>query len=161
MKKPVRLLVSTCFLFVLLMTAVSCEIKKEAPQQAISIEEADNLEEEFKRTRSRILDSALGFQDTRDFWFSLDTLKKYIEYVEYEGKKMGKDNLGIRVYFAAYPEDSNYPDPGYATVFLVPTAQAAPNPLKQGFFPMPIENEVLDSLKAMNFSQGGRPPNDL
>lgn len=161
MKKPVRLLVSTFSLFVLLMTAVSCEIKKEAPQQAISIEEADNLEEEFKRTRSRILDSALGFQDTRDFWFSLDTLKKYIEYVEFEGKKMGKENLGIRVYFAAYPEDSNYPDPGFATVFLVPTAQAEPNPLKQGFFPMPIENEVLDSLKAMNFSQGGRPPNDL
>lgn len=161
MKKPVRLLVSTFSLFVLLMTAVSCEIKKEAPQQAISIEEADNLEEEFKRTRSRILDSALGFQDTRDFWFSLDTLKKYIEYVEFEGKKMGKENLGIRVYFAAYPEDSNYPDPGFATIFLVPTAQAEPNPLKQGFFPMPIENEVLDSLKAMNFSQGGRPPNDL
>lgn len=161
MKKPVRLLVSTISLFVLLMTAVSCEIKKEAPQQAISIEEADNLEEEFKRSRSRILDSALGFQDTRDFWFSLDTLKKYIEYVEYEGKKLGKENLGIRVYFAAYPEDSNYPDPGFATVFLVPTAEAAPNPMKQGFFPMPIENEVLDSLKAMNFSQGGRPPNDL
>jgi hypothetical protein len=161
MKNPVRLLVSTCFLFVLLMTAVSCENKKEAPQQTISIEDADNLEEEFKRTRSRILDSALGFQDTRDFWFSLDTLKKYIEYVEYEGRKMGKENLGIRIYFAAYPEQGNYPDPGYATVFLVPTAQAEPNPLKQGFFPAPLENQALDSLKALNYSQGGRPPNDL
>lgn len=161
MKKPLRLLVSTLSVIVLLLSVVSCEIKKEAPQQAISLDEADNLEEEFKQTRSRILDSALGFQDNRDFWFSLDTLKKYIEYVEYEGKKMGKENLGIRIYFAAYPPQSNYPDPGYSTVFLVPTAEAAPNPLKQGFFPMPVENEALDSLKALNFSQGGRPPNDL
>lgn len=161
MKNTTKGILTVIVLFFGLTLFLSCEDPKEAPQQAISIEEANRLEEEFKQSRSRILNQALGFEDTRDFWFSLDTLKKYIEYVEYEGKKMGKQNLGIRVYFAAYPNNSNYPDPGYSTVFLVPTAQGNPDLKVQGFFPIAPPNEPIDSLKALNYSMGGRPPNDL
>jgi len=160
MKKAAKLLVSISTVLLLLFIVVSCDIKKEAPQQAISIEDANRLEEEFKTTRAQILNDTLGFEDTRDFWFSIDTLKKYIEYVEYEGKKMGKENLGIRIYFAAYPSQGNYPDPGYATVFLVPTAQEVNRGVK-GFFPMAAQNVPIDSLQALNYAQGGRPPNDL
>ena len=161
MKRIAKLLVCTITILLLVITVASCEHKKEAPEQAISLEEATRLENEFQNTRSQIIDSALGITDTRDFWFSIDTLKKYIEYVEYNGKKMGKKNLGLRIYFAAYPENSNYPDPGYSTVFIVPTAEAEDSPLRQGFFPIMLGNEVLDSLVALNYSQGGRPPNDL
>ena len=160
MKHIVKGFIFTMLLISGSMLFQSCE-DPQAPQQAITIDEADQLEEEFKRTRARILNDALGFEDTRDFWFSLDTLKKYIEYVEYEGTKMGKDNLGIRIYFAAYPDNSGYPDPGYSTVFLVPTAAENPNNAVQGFMPIIMENQTIDDLKALNYSMGGRPPNDL
>jgi len=138
----------------------SCEKIIDPPQQAISVQEANNLEEEFKRTRSIILDSALGFVDTRAFWFSLDTLKKYIAYVEQQGTQMGKENLGIRIYFAAYPKQGNYPNPGFSTVFLVPTAQEEVSNLKVGFFPMEPVNQNIEGMSALNFGHGGQPPND-
>lgn len=138
----------------------SCEEIIDPPQQSITAEEANILEEEFKETRARILNDTLGFVDTRDFWFSLDSLKRYIEYVEQEGKRMGKQNLGIRIYFAAYPPESNYPDPGFSTVFLAPTGQDPNNGLQKGFFPVEHHNQNLDSINALNFGHGGQPPND-
>lgn len=143
---------------------VSCEDpQKETriPAQTISVEEANQLEEYYKRTRAQILNDTLGFEDTREFWFSLDTLKAYIAYVESEAAKMGKkENLGMRIYLGAYPENSNYPDAKYSTVFLVPTAPGATNPLKRGFLPIESENENIDDINPLNFSQGGKPPKD-
>lgn len=160
MKSSAKVFTMTMAMLLVVITFASCD-EKEAPQQTISIEEASRLALEFRNTRAKILNDTLGFEDTRDFWFSLDSLRKYLDYVEYNATKMGKKNLGIRVYFAAYPVNSNYEDAGFSTVFLVPTAQEANSGIKQGFFPMPPPNEPIDSLEAFNYSQGGRPPNDL
>jgi len=162
LKMPHLLIFMASLLTVFLFSA--CEEIIDPPQQAISVEEADRLEEEFKATRSAVLDTALGFEDTRDFWFSLDTLKKYITYVEQQGKLRGKENLGIRIYFAAYPPNGNYPDPGYSTVFLVPTAQdRGLNSLRKGFMPVSADdlNQNIDSIAALNYGGGGIPPNDF
>lgn len=145
---------------VLIFSLSACEQVVAPPQDAITMEEANNLEEEFKRTRARILNEALGFEDTRDFWFSLDTLKKYIKYVEQQAAEQGRENLGIRIYFGAYPEQGSYPNPGFATVFLVPTASEAPSNLKRGFFPIVLTNQNIDSLYPLNFGGGGIPPNE-
>lgn len=158
LKKPHLLLFTASLITIFFFSA--CEKVIDPPQQTISVAEADRLEEEFKGTRAKILNAALGFEDTRDFWFSIDTLKKYIAYVEQQGKKMGKENLGIRIYFAAYPEKSDYPDPGYATVFLVPTSLEEPSNLKRGFFPIEPTNQNIDSLYPLNFGGGGIPPNE-
>jgi hypothetical protein len=161
LKKPQLLLFLASLLTVFLFSA--CEKIIDPPQQIISIEEANRFEEEFKNTRSAVLDSALGFQDTRDFWFSLDSLKQYIAYVEQQGELRGKKNLGIRIYYAAYPPNSNYPDPGYATVFLVPTAQERGLSTQRGFLPIDEDdlNQNIDSLAPLNYGGGGIPPNDF
>ena len=39
-------------------------------------EEANQLEETYIQTRATILNDTLGYVDTREFWFSIDTLKK-------------------------------------------------------------------------------------
>lgn len=149
------------FLSTSLAFFVACEEpQKRTPTQTISVEEANQLEEYYKRTRAQILNDTLGFEDTREFWFSLDTLKEYIAYVESEAAKSGKTNLGMRIYLGAYPENSNYPDAKYTTVFLVPTAPASQNPLKRGFLPIEEENENLEDIPPLNFSQAGKPPKD-
>ena len=161
LKIPQLLFFMASLLTVFLFSA--CEKIIDPPQQVISIEEANRFEEEFKNTRSAVLDSVLGFQDTRDFWFSLDTIKKYITYVEQQGKLKGKENLGIRIYYAAYPTNGNYPDPGYATVFLVPTAQEQGLDVQKGFLPISEDdlNQNIDGLSPLNYGGGGIPPNDF
>ena len=152
-------------LFMMSLLAVflfsACEEIIDPPQQSISPREANILEEEFVTTRGKIINDSLDIVDRRDFWFSLDSLKQYIAYVEQEAKKRGKKNLGMRVYFAAYPKEGNYADPGFATVFMVPTAQAERTGEAKGFFPMPPPpNQNMDSINALNYGHGGQPPND-
>lgn len=160
-----KFLRTTVPVFVSLLLVVtlfsSCEDPvADPPSQVISPQEANDLEEYYKRTRANILNDTLGFEDAREFWFSLDTLKKYIEYVEREAASMEKTDLGIRIYLGAYPENSSYPNAKYSTVFLVPTAKSAGNPLKQGFLPIENENENMEGVSALNYGTGGIPPND-
>ena len=151
------------FLVSLVLPGVySRDDEKLPPNQVITYKVADDLEEEFKRTRARIINDSLGYEDTREFWFALDSLKKYIAYIEYEAEKRQLSNLGVRVYFGAYPKNDNEAYPaGYSTVFFVPTAQNASSQLKQGFAPVQAENENIEGLSALNYGHGGIPPNDL
>ena len=153
-------IVALLLVVVLASYFTSCEAPLDPPQQSISYEEANVLEEEFKRTRSRVIDATLGYEDTREFWFSLDTIKNYIAYVEQQAKDQKIDDLGIRIYFAAYPNDNQSADPGFSTIVLVPTSRNANN-IKRGFFPIAPEDENIKTIEALNFGHGGKPPTDL
>jgi hypothetical protein len=73
--------------------------------------------------------------DARTVWFNLDTLKKFLWYVETTSKKNGLTDLkglGVRIYYARYPISTDYAtyddltnvNTGFAnmhTVFMVPT----------------------------------------
>lgn len=73
--------------------------------------------------------------DSRSIWFNLDTLKKFIWYVETTSKANGLNNmnkLGVRFYYGRYPEQSTwslYPEMATVptqfeklhTAFLIPT----------------------------------------
>ncbi len=144
----------------------------EKPTQTISYEYANTLEDEYIKTRWNILNDTLNLRmpdgrpavDTREFLFSLDTLKQYIEYVEYNAKKMGYTNLGIRIYNAAYPKDTTSPDPGFSTVFLMPAGEKI-DPQKAGFFVSSSStvmfNNNINNLEALNFAHAGKPPKEL
>lgn len=161
MKTVLKSLVPFFIVLLFIVISSSCNPKVDPPKQTISYERADSIENNFTATRSRIIREYLGYEDTRDFWFSLDTLKKYIEYVEYEAKKKKLSNLGIRVYFAAYPPSNSGIDSlGYSTVFFAPTAEQEPSPLKQGFVPFDPENENIEGIDALNYGGGGIPPNN-
>ena len=131
------------------------------PEQTISTEKARVLERGYKTLRAPIINDSLDIVDTREFWFSLETLEQYFRYVKAEGKRLEKSNLGIRVYLGVYPEEAGYPDPGLTTVFFVPTAEQVGSPFKQGFVPFLPENENIEEIEALNFGHGGKPPKDL
>jgi hypothetical protein len=161
MKTTLKSLVPFFIVLLAIVVSSSCDPIVDPPKQTISYERADSMENNFTTTRSPVIRQYLGYEDTRDFWFSLDTLKKYIEYVEFEAKKKKRSNLGVRVYFAAYPPSKDGVDSlGYATVFFAPTAQQEHSPLKQGLLPFIPENENIDGINALNYGGGGIPPNN-
>ncbi len=96
------------------------------PSNTISLEKATDLENEWVATRAESIQRNLRYEDTREFNFTFENLEQYLGYVKHLGDSLGidKENLGIRIYFGAYPnrgEITENDDPGYATVFLIPT----------------------------------------
>jgi hypothetical protein len=160
MKSKIATLLALFAVLLIIVSTSSCDPQVTPPKQGISYEEANTLEEDYIQTRYNVINAALGYQDTREFWFSLDSLKRYIEYVEYEARNKDVKNLGIRIYFAAYPQNSTYPDAGYSTVFLVPTAQKDRSQVRQSFAPIQPIHENIEGILALNYSQGGQPPTD-
>ena len=153
----VLLLLIICFLLWIILKG---EDTSPPAEQTVTFEKAKILENTYKETRTPILTKGLGFEDTREFWFSLNTLEQYLKYVRAEGEKLDKSNLGIRVYLGTYPREGDYPQPGYSTVFFVPTAQQNSSKMIQGFAPIILENENIKSIDALNFGHGGQPPKD-
>ncbi|GGD11477.1 hypothetical protein [Hyunsoonleella pacifica] len=134
------------------------------PRQTISYKYAKTLEEEFVNTRYKAIKKVLNVDDTREFWFDLEELKKYIAYVEYEADRLGYENLGIRIYNGAYPDDKKFPDPGLSTVFLVPTGDEKPKS-KGGILtfsiPLSPESNNITEIQSYNYGQAGRPPKKM
>ncbi len=153
------------FLAIMTLFFQSCKEKIEAPQQTIDYKYASSLEDEFIKTRGAIIKKYINLEeeDPREFWFDLEELKKYIAYVEQEAKPLGYRNLGIRIYKGAYPKDEKYPDPGYSTVFLVPTGNRITS--KASFSPINstiiVQNDNIHEIPAYNYGQAGRPPKNL
>ncbi|WP_273568869.1 hypothetical protein [Maribacter halichondriae] len=129
-----------------------------APAQAIDLKVAQELQREFVSTRAGIINDSLKITDTRDFWFSLETMEQYIDYVKSEGQKKEYKDMGIRIFYAAYPKHSSdkRADAGYSTVVLVPTT--GKEMVGNGFFPMAPFQETAGGIKSLNYGHGGRPP---
>lgn len=157
-----RILIAILILIIIALLINNCTERpslKEVPppSQTISLDQAQELQEEYVRTRSGIVNKTLGFEDTRDFWFSLDSLEQYIRYVRSESAKQGLKDLGVRIFYAAYPEESKeWPDPGFSTVIIVPT-NGRPS-LGNGFFPIPPIQSTSGGIRAYNYASGGKPP---
>ncbi|RKN82634.1 hypothetical protein [Ulvibacterium marinum] len=160
-----RILIGILILIIIGLLLNNCKDRPSSkevppPSQTISMEQARTLQREFVGTRSDIINKTLGFEDTRDFWFSLDSLEQYIRYVRSESTKQGLEDLGLRIYYAAYPEESKekWPDPGFSTVIIVPT-YGKPD-LSNGFFPSPPVQRN-SNVRSYNYAGGGKPPKDL
>lgn len=131
--------------------------EKAIEDQLISISEADSLENDYVMSRYRVINESLGYEDDRNFWFSMTTMENYIAYVKKESDKNGYKNLGLRIYNAAYPKESDkaWPKPGYSTVVIVPTYDEE-YPERSGFMPMPPPPPAdAASIKRLNYAHGG------
>lgn len=92
--------------------------------------------------------------DAKSVWFKLDDLKAFIATIEEETAKhpeYGLKNLGLRLYYSAYPENDMWEEPGYEglatvpkdyeklhTLIAIPTAQI--NNQNQDFDPYDVDS---------------------
>ena len=124
----------------------------EKPKKCISVEEARKQQEEWVKTRGREIARGQGYEDTREFWYSLDELQEYLDYVREKSKKQDVEKPGIRFYLGAYPGANG--KKGYATIFLSPTKEA-PESTESSEEDSDSNNYEIDPL---NQTHGGFPP---
>lgn len=82
----------------------------------ITVSDAEDLNQRYVDTRSLAIDQDLGYTDKRNFNFSIQELKDFIEIVETDSNNLGYENIGITIFMGAY--DATVDDPSFATVFL-------------------------------------------
>lgn len=114
------------------------------PTKCIPVDTAKNLQENWINTRQKAIDRAIGQEDSRSCFYTLDELREYLNYVEELSNEQNIDNPGIRLYFAAYNDDSNKK----ATIFLAPTVGNTHN----------SENNY--DIDPFNLGSSGFPPLD-
>lgn len=97
---------------------------------------AKNYQKVFTSANTQIMDTT----ETKSVWFSLETIKKFVYQIErstcgLKCENTKKENLGIRLYFAKYPNQTDVAatDPAFSflqnhpmyygrkTLFMVPT----------------------------------------
>ena len=122
------------------------------PLKCIPTEEARKLQEKWKSSRGKEIERAQKYVDTREFWYSLEELQEYLNYVQEKSEEEGITNPGIRIYFGAYPGGGS--KKSYSTVFLAPT-----KPLKSIADPDDTQENNY-SIDPLNHGQGGVPPVD-
>ncbi|HLW33372.1 MAG TPA: hypothetical protein VKX40_14010 [Aequorivita sp.] len=84
------------------------------PLKCITVTEAKDLQDNWIATRAVQIERGMGSQDTREFLFSVEELQEFLNYVTAGSTT---PNPGIRIYFAAYDNETS----DKATVFLAPT----------------------------------------
>lgn len=124
----------------------------------ITSKEAKELNQNFVKTRSKVIKKAIGKSDNLSTWFSIDELKQFIADVEQEGKDQGITVNGIRVYFGSYPtDDKEKKKENMSTVFMVPTKPYAGSMQKDGGDGDDGGNDI-ENLGGLNLGQQGWPP---
>lgn len=111
--------------------------KNIAPSQIISVEQAIEMKNTYEDSIGHLLKEKFSTPDrvydpTMFAYIELDTLKKYISYLEEVERLNNKKISGIRVYFAAYPDTLKDKTITQAyrnreTFFLAPTMEVEPN----------------------------------
>jgi|SRR6056297_2177177 len=126
----------------------------EKPKKCISVEEARKEQDEWVNTRGKEIQRGQGYEDTREFWYSVDELQEYLDYVREKSKEQGVEKPGIRFYLGAYPKTKE--KKSYTTMFLSPTKEASGDTATSGEDSDPNNYEI----EPMNITHGGYPPKD-
>ena len=124
----------------------------ERPVKCITVEAARELQNNWKKTRGKEIERGQGYEDTREFWYSIAELEEYIAYVKNRSGELGAKNPGLRIYLGAYPARGQ--NKSLTTIFISPTMD---EPVENSS----DENEVhLNnySIDPLNDSQSGWPP---
>lgn len=137
---------------------ISCEHQKpvDKPKGAITVEEAQQLQKNYVKTRGAILRDTFKYEDVRDVTFTIKELKQYIAYVEQELGSNLNDESALRIYFGTYPASDKYRY-GISTVFIAPTQKRGEQTQQGAFMNLSYGNEEIEPL---NKGVGGEPPRD-
>jgi hypothetical protein len=91
-----------------------------------------------------------GINPSRACWFSLDVIKRFVCLIESEAEKqnLSKDDLGIRFYYAVYPNRHTVDGNEYGklhTLYMVPTMHQENENVDIGLLPQVYSD--IDTLK--------------
>jgi hypothetical protein len=125
----------------------------------ISAEIIQSLVDNYRSNQLVYINENLGTDDAHSIWFSLVTLKKFIAEIEDEAQKMNpsirEEDLGIRFYYAAYPEFPELPIPENFskkhTLVMVPTKKEQDS--NYDFNPFESEENALAVAERMALAQ--------
>lgn len=124
------------------------------PNKCITVDAAKSLQEQWKDTRAAEIEKGQGYQDTREFWYGLEDLQEYLDYVREQSTAQGITKPGIRIYFGAYPKTST--KKSYATIFLAPTKEKSVEMEQDAEVSNNMENNY--DIDPLNMTHGGYPP---
>lgn len=111
------------------------DIEKMVPNQIISLHQAIEMKDEYDSSILPLIEKAKStngnqYQGTEFAYIDLDSLKKYVAFLEEVEKLNNKKISGLRFYFAAYPNQNKYAtvdkEPKYQgreTFFIAPTVE--------------------------------------
>ncbi len=108
----------------------------------ISVAQAIEMHEEYEKTLAPLIETRNNgqYQATEFAWIDFEVLKQYVTMLEEVVTLNNKDISGVRIYFGAYPESSNFKSsgveinfPGRETIFMVPTIEVAASKLSDEF----------------------------
>lgn len=108
--------------------------------------------EHYDATRKPVLEQALGFEDTRINYYSLETIENYIAYVKQLSQEKGIEFTGINFVSGAYPEDADYGTPNYQHIMFVPTTNVEGKEIS--FDPVQSSKGDVVTIKEMLASYG-------
>jgi|SRR5690606_16261391 len=127
----------------------------ERPVKCISVEEARTLQNNWKKSRGKEIENGQGYEDTREFWYSIAELEEYIKYVKEKSGEQGIKNPGLRIYLGAYPKQGN--KKSLSTIFISPTTDEVGGTSMEDNEDVYLNNY---SIEPLNLSQSGWPPKE-
>ncbi|WP_435261534.1 hypothetical protein [Tenacibaculum sp. nBUS_03] len=101
----------------------------------------------YDKTRKPILENALGFEDTRMNYYSIETIENYFDYAKALAKEKGIKVTGINFISAAYPVDTERGIPNYQTNMFMPTVEI--NGKNICFDPVQSTRDKIVTMKEM------------
>lgn len=150
---------------------VDTHLNDSFKEKLITYQQGKILYDNYTNSNYKVINATRpeDMPDSRAYWYSLEDLEGYINYVKTEGAAKGYKNLGIRIYMGEYPENGGFDprqDPkynGYQTVYLIPTqnnseTEKSVQKLVQARSEDPDGNEDITDLSGMDLSSLS-PPN--
>lgn len=123
------------------------EAKISRPYNALNYKELVPMLEHYDETRKPVLEKALGHEDTRMNYFSIETIENYLAYVKALSKEKGIKITGINFVSASYPENTTHGVPNYQTMVFMPTTEI--NGENINFDPVQSSKENIVTVKQM------------
>ncbi len=130
----------------------------DAPDGVIEMSKAQELNNNWTEYREPAVDSAAQQQgrkkDNRWTEWSVDQIKRYVIYSEYEAKKLGYDITGFRVYLGVYGDNAGKKKKNLTTMFIAPRGKKSHD--KAGMIPFNLrENDENIPIRPLNDGEGG------
>ena len=120
-------------------------VKTAKPKNLLKYKEMVAMLEHYDKTRKPVLEKALGREDTRINFYSIETLETYLAYAKKVSQEKGIKLTGINIVSASYPETSSHGVPNYQTVMFMPTTEI--NGKNIAFAPDASKNGEIVTMK--------------